>query len=89
MCQNSNLISFFFYFNCLPDHVLFKIAVWADDTALNSSCDKPIDLSQQVEIAMSCNLILKYENTLTEISEDAILHSIVYWYLEIYSKFTS
>ena len=40
----------FFYFNCLPDDVLCKIAIWADDTALNSSCDKPSDLLQQVEI---------------------------------------
>ena len=44
-------IYFFFYFNCLPDNVLCKIAIWADDTALSSSCDKPSGLSQQVEIA--------------------------------------
>ena len=43
-------ISFFSYFNCLPDDVLCKIAIWADDNALNSSCDKPSDLSQQVVI---------------------------------------
>ena len=29
-------ISFFIYFNFLPDDVLCKIATWADDTALNS-----------------------------------------------------
>ena len=46
----SSSISFFFYFNCLPDDVLCKIAIWADDNALNSSCDKPSDLSQQVVI---------------------------------------
>ena len=52
MHQNSILIlSIFFYFNCLPDDVLCKIAIRADDTALNSSCHKPTDLSQQVEIA--------------------------------------
>ena len=28
-----------------------NITIWADDTALNSSCDKPSDLSQQFEIA--------------------------------------
>ena len=50
-------IFFFFYFNCLPDVVLCKIAIWADDTALNSSSDKPSDSPQQVEIG--CNLILK------------------------------
>ena len=43
-------ISFFSYFNCLPDDVLCKIAIWADDNALISSCDKPTDLSQQVVI---------------------------------------
>ena len=42
----SSSISFFFYFNCLPDDVLCKIAIWADDTALNSSSDKPSDLPQ-------------------------------------------
>ena len=42
--------AFFFLINCLPDDVLGKVAIWADDTALNSSCDKPSDLSQQVEI---------------------------------------
>ena len=52
MRQNSTLIHLlFFYFNCLPDDVLFKIAIWADDTALNLSCEKPSDLSQQVDIA--------------------------------------
>ena len=44
------LIHFFFYFNCLPDNVLCKIAIWADDTALNSPCDKPSDLSHQAEL---------------------------------------
>ena len=44
-------ISFFFYFNCLPDDVLCKIPIKADDTDLKLSCGKPSDLSQQVEIA--------------------------------------
>ena len=41
---------FFFYFNCFPDDVLRKIVIRADDNALNSSCDKPSDLLQQVVI---------------------------------------
>ena len=49
---------FYFYFNCLSDDVLCKIAIWADYTALNSSCDKPSNLLQQVK-PMSSNLILK------------------------------
>ena len=36
-----------------------KTAIWADEIALNSSCEKLSDFLQQVEIAMSCNLILK------------------------------
>ena len=43
-------ISFFSYFNCLPDDVLCKIAIWADDNALNLSCYKPFDLSLQAVI---------------------------------------
>ena len=43
-------ISFFYYFNCLPNDVLCKIATWSDDNAVNSSCDKPSDLTQQVLI---------------------------------------
>ena len=61
MRQNSVLIHLLcFYFNCIPDDILCKIAIWADDTALNSSCDKLSDLPQQVE-SMSCNLTLKIE----------------------------
>ena len=44
--------SIFFYFNFLTDDIPWKTAaIWADDIALNSSCDKPSALSQQVEIA--------------------------------------
>ena len=43
-------MSFFYYFNCLPDDVLCKIAIWADDNSFNSSCDKPSELWQQVVI---------------------------------------
>ena len=39
-------ISFFSFFNCLPDDALFKIDTWADNNALNSSCDRQSDLSQ-------------------------------------------
>ena len=52
MRQNSILIHpFFSYFNYLPEDVLCKIAICADDTVLNSSCVKLSDLLQQVEIA--------------------------------------
>ena len=63
--------------------------IWADDTALNSTCDKPSDLSQQFEIAMSCNLMLKIWNAIPEKSENSVLHSIIYWYLGNCSIFTS
>ena len=53
-------ISFFSYFNCLPDNVLYKIAIWAGDKALNSSCDKPSDISQQVVI-WSKNMKMQYQ----------------------------
>ena len=36
-------IYFFSNFNCLPDDVLYKIAIWADDNAFNWSYDKPSD----------------------------------------------
>ena len=39
---------FSFYINCVPNNVLCKITIWADDTTLKSSCDKASDLSQQV-----------------------------------------
>ena len=48
MRQNSILIHLFFLL--LPDDVQCKIPIWPEDTALNLSCDKPSDLSQQVEI---------------------------------------
>ena len=93
MLQNSILIhvflswsiSFFSYFNCLPDDVLCKIVIWADDNAPNSSCDKPSHLSQQVVIWSE-----KYEYSIPEISViPAILHPIKYWYLGNYSIFTN
>ena len=38
------------FFNCILDDVLCKIAISADTNALNSLCNKPSDLSQQVVI---------------------------------------
>ena len=69
-------IHFFFYFYCLSG-VLCKIAIWAYDTALNSSFDKPFDLSQQME-PMSCNLILKMWKCNIKISKNAILQLYIY-----------
>ena len=60
MRQSSILINlFFFYFNCLPDDVLCQITFLPDDMALKSSCDKPSDLSQQVEKAYELEFDLK------------------------------
>ena len=39
------------YFNSLSDDVLCNIAIWANDTAPKSSCDKGSDFLQQDEIA--------------------------------------
>ena len=50
------------YFNCLPDDILCKIAIWADDTALNLSCDKPSHLLQQSETAYALQFDLKNQN---------------------------
>ena len=69
-------IFFFSYFNCLFDHVQCKITIWAVDNALNSSQDKPSDLSEQIVIWSK-----NYENAIPEISENAILYPIIYWYL--------
>ena len=45
------------------DDVLNKLAVWADDTTLNASCEKPSDLSQQVQISyeLSQQVQISYE----------------------------
>ena len=45
----------FLYFHCFPDVFLHTIPVWTDDTALNSSCDKPSDEPTRT----SFSLILK------------------------------
>ena len=54
MHQNFILIHIFFYFNCLPDDVLCKIAIWADDIALNSHTCR-----NKLRWTINCNLILK------------------------------
>ena len=69
---------FFFYFNCLPGHVLCKIAIWTDDTVATSWDSLWVIIWSW-----------KYENAILEISEIAILHPIIFWYLENYSIFTS
>ena len=42
---------FLLYINDLPDDVICDIAIYADDTALYSKCDKASDLWQQLELA--------------------------------------
>ena len=60
MDQNSILICLFiFYFDSFPDDFFCNIAIWADDTALNLSCDKPSELSQQLAIVYSLLFGLK------------------------------
>ena len=39
------------YINDLPDDVMCNIAIYADDTTLNSKCDQASDLWQQPELA--------------------------------------
>ena len=51
--QNSilGLTLFLLYINDLPDDVVCDIAIYADDTTLNSKCDQASDLWQQLELA--------------------------------------
>ena len=42
---------FLVYVNHLPDDVICKIAIYADDTTLYSKCDQASDLWQQLELA--------------------------------------
>ena len=42
---------FLLYINDLPDDVICNIAIYADDTTLNSKCDQASDLWQQLELA--------------------------------------
>ena len=42
---------FLLYINYLPDDVICKIAIYADDSALYSKCYQASDLWQQLELA--------------------------------------
>ena len=42
---------FLLYINDLPDHVIYNIAVYADDITFYSRCDQASDLWQQLELA--------------------------------------
>ena len=44
-------ILFLLYINDLPDDAICNIAIYADDTALYSKCDRASDLWQQLELA--------------------------------------
>ena len=69
MLQNYILISFFLNIRWLPDDVVCKIAILADDTALESSYDKPCNLLQQVEIGCELYFDLNFlENIFFSIS---------------------
>ena len=48
---------FLLYINDLPDNVICDIAIYADDTTLNSKCDQASDLWQQLELASGLDLI--------------------------------
>ena len=43
---------FLLFINDLPDIVLSKIAIYADDTTLHCSCDKASDMWKQVEMSL-------------------------------------
>ena len=42
---------FLLYINDLPDDVICNIAIYADDTTLNSKSDQASDMWQQLELA--------------------------------------
>ena len=80
MPQNSFWSISFFYFNCFSDDVLSKIAIWADGTAVNWSCDKPSDFSQQVEIAYELWFDLKIWKFNSRNITEIILYLEANWY---------
>ena len=68
---------FFFYFNCLPVYVLCKIITWQTIRLVATSWDN-------LWVVISSE---KYKNAMPDISENAILHPVIYWYLGSYSVF--
>ena len=75
-------VSFLSYFSCLPNDVLCKTSIWADDNALNSSCDKPSDLPEKFVISS----LKEWKWTIRDIRK-CNLHPFIYWYLGNYSIF--
>ena len=76
----------FFPFICVPNDCLCKIAIWTDDTTLNCSYDQASDLSQQAEIGLSFNLILKIkvvERYFHFSSANFWFWSLKIWYLKL------
>ena len=54
---------FLLYINDLPDDVISDIAIYADDTALYSKCDRAPDLWQQLELASELELASDLRDT--------------------------
>ena len=50
---------FLLYINDLPDVVISDIAIYADDTTLNSKCDQASDLWQQLDLVSELESDLK------------------------------
>ena len=57
--------------NDLPDDVICNIAIYADDTTLNSNCDQASDLWQQFELLLNLNLI--YETLRIGVRSDLLI----------------
>ena len=77
ICQNSIVIHLcFFYFNCLPDVVPCKSAIWADDNAVNSWCNNTSYLSQQDEILLENISVFHQLSFYFEVSRFQVIYSI-------------
>ena len=83
----------FFYLSYFPDDVLCKIAIWANEIALNSSFGKSLDLSQQAEIAYELRFDLKNMKMLYQLYQTVIFciqlyihiwEIILYWQVNPY-----